>query len=123
MTTERKAHEVDIIYRNMNDDTMDHIHTHTVGDQMEEDDMFWEIKEILVHAKDEPCPITGEVEDEEVYVFPIELNGEWVGWVTAQNIQEAIDKEGLGGTVYGGFDRGALERMIVAIGAYEPEEE
>ena len=46
--TEKKAYEVDIIYRNMNDATMDHIHTYTLGDQMEEDGMFWEIKEIKV---------------------------------------------------------------------------
>lgn len=62
-------------------------------------------------------------EEVEAYVFPVELDGEWVGWVTAQNIQEALDKECLGGTVYGSIDRASLEGMIKAIDEYMPESE
>lgn len=53
--TEKEIYEVIVYYRNMNDDSMEHWHNYTIGDQMEEDGMAWEIQGIKVHVAEDIC--------------------------------------------------------------------
>uniref|UniRef100_A0A6M3X659 Uncharacterized protein n=1 Tax=viral metagenome TaxID=1070528 RepID=A0A6M3X659_9ZZZZ len=48
----RIIYEVDLHYRNMDEETLDRIHTYTICEELEEDDgAEWYLNEIVVHAK------------------------------------------------------------------------